>query len=131
VNAMRDHIVEIADGIHVRVPSQERLHRILERAAAEAEDKPLPPNQCPACLAKKCPVSAEGSGLYDCVECGAIFGECYLARSYEIVKPRMTTDAVPPDRECYFDFTCLGSDQKITHRHGWYDPRTGLITQIG
>lgn len=68
--------------------------------------------------------------LYTCAKCNAIFGDCYLGDSYSFVKPFMTAAEVPAESQRYFDFSCLGS-AGLTRRHGWYDPSTKLITQVG
>jgi hypothetical protein len=71
-----------------------------------------------------------GAGVYQCGKCGAVYGTCYLGDSYEYVRPRFSAVEPLPGRERYFDFTTLGSGG-IGRRHGWYDPDTRLITQIG
>lgn len=69
-------------------------------------------------------------GVYDCAKCQAVFGTCRLGDSYAIVLPRMTAADVPAEQTRYFDFSYWGS-QGTGRRHGWYDPETKLITQIG
>jgi len=68
-------------------------------------------------------------GVYECPKCRSIFGNCYLGDSYLLVKPFLEapTEGV---EERYFDLTCLGSEG-ITRRHGWFNPQTKNITQIG
>jgi hypothetical protein len=36
----------------------------------------------------------------------------------------------PEQNQVYYDLTCLGSTG-LTRRHGWYNPVTKLITQVG
>ena len=85
-------------------------------------------NSCPACSGKRSRSTDYGVSIRECTKCGAIFGNCYLGDSYAIVKPFfLKGEAV---EEKYFDFTCLGS-QGITRRHGWFDPASGYLTQIG
>ena len=84
-------------------------------------------NSCPACGSKLSRSTDQGLQIYECVKCGAIYGNCYLGDSYGIVKPFFGEDG---DRSVYFDLTCLGSEG-ITRRHGWYNPETLLITQTG
>ena len=71
-----------------------------------------------------------GIHVYWCGKCGAVFGTCYLGESYEFVRPYFSKKDVPPDRIRYYDFTTLGS-VGIDRRHGWFDPKTKLIIQIG
>jgi hypothetical protein len=87
---------------------------------------------CPACNStKNRPYRRERfAQIYECRTCGAIHGTCYLGESYEIVRPYMTDKAVPPEKTRYFDFITLGS-KGVDRRHGWYDPETRLVVQIG
>lgn len=84
---------------------------------------------CPGCSGKG--VVRKGTQIYDCKSCGGVFGDCYLGDSYGIVLPRFSADGQVADaRAKYFDLTCLGSEG-VTRRHGWFDPITKLITQVG
>ena len=67
-------------------------------------------------------------GVFECPHCGAVQGECYKGESYGIVKAFFSKE--PVAREVYYDLTVLGSDG-IERRHGWFDPATGYITQVG
>lgn len=69
-------------------------------------------------------------GVYECPKCGAIQGECYKGQSYQIVLPFFSKNEVPNDEWVYYDLTVLGADG-IERRHGWFDPATRLITQVG
>jgi hypothetical protein len=73
---------------------------------------------------------AIGVLLYRCAKCGALYGTCYLGESYQHVLPFLTSNDVPATEWRYFDFTTLGSEG-IEQRHGWFDPSTRHITQIG
>lgn len=84
---------------------------------------------CPACNGKR-RNRTEHAGVFECRRCGAPYGECYRGDSYTIVRPRMTAEPVPPERCRYYNLTVLGSDG-ISRRHGWFDPETRLIVQIG
>ena len=68
--------------------------------------------------------------LYRCAKCGALYGTCYLGESYQHVLPYLSKQEIPPEKARYFDFTTLGS-AGIDRRHGWFDPETRLVTQIG
>lgn len=83
---------------------------------------------CPACSSTQ--ISTDARQVNTCGACGAIFADnLYLGDSYAIVKPFMS-ERVDMDDAVYFDFTCLGS-KGLTRRHGWFDPETGLILQVG
>lgn len=69
-------------------------------------------------------------GVYRCQHCEALVGECYLGESYTLVRPFFAPKDVPFEQTRYFDFTTLGSEG-IGRRHGWYDPDTRLIVQVG
>jgi len=68
--------------------------------------------------------------VFECRRCGAIYGDCYKGESYAIVLPYMAEAEVPPERCRYYDLTVLGSDG-VSRRHGWFDPDTRRIVQIG
>jgi ribosomal protein L37AE/L43A len=87
-------------------------------------------NECRACSNKRGNKETATRGVYTCAACGAIFGTCYLGDSYGFVLPRMSSAAVSPEDQKYFDFTTLGS-AGLGRRHGWFDPTSKLITQVG
>jgi hypothetical protein len=68
--------------------------------------------------------------VFRCAKCEAIFGTCYLGDSYSYVLPYFAKAEVAPEQTRYFDFTTLGSNG-VGRRHGWFDPNTKLITQVG
>ena len=95
-------------------------------------------NTCPNCnkkLSQKAlntPYTVDNRfihGVYQCPKCTAVFGTCYKGESYSIVKPWMS-DRTDMNNAQYYDLTILGSDG-ITRRHGWFDPNTRLILQVG
>ena len=84
---------------------------------------------CPACNSKK--VREVKLFVSQCQNCEAIFSDnIYLGESFSFVLPYMAKETVPAENLRYFDFTCLGS-KGIERRHGWYDPATKLVHQIG
>jgi len=87
-------------------------------------------DECRACSNRRGNKETATRGVYTCAKCGAIFGHCYLGDSYAFVSGFMTTRNVPAEEQRYFDFTVLGSTG-IGRRHGWYEPASGLMTQIG
>lgn len=84
---------------------------------------------CPACSGKSFNRRDLGVMIFECESCNGIHGDCYLGDSYAMVKPHMST-RTDMDGARYFDFTCVGS-QGVTRRHGWFDPATKLILQVG
>ena len=96
--------------------------------------------KCPACNHTKNrdyrPEKFHGE-VRECAGCGAIFtrdsAAIYLGESYLIVSPWFADEKdmeAADKRARYFDLTCLGS-QGMTRRHGWFDPETKRITQVG
>jgi len=83
--------------------------------------------KCPACSGKR--VKTDKPTIFRCAACDAIFGECWLGTSYEIVEPYWDKDPNPAKTR-YFDFMTLGSEGQ-SRRHGWYNPATKRITQTG
>jgi hypothetical protein len=84
---------------------------------------------CPACSATRGTETKVG-GVYTCAKCGGIFGTCYKGDSYSLVLPCFAKEPVAPEALRYFDLTTLGSDG--VHRvHGWFDPQTRLVHQVG
>jgi hypothetical protein len=89
--------------------------------------------QCPACSGKRIKTIPRAGIVPEhrtCRRCNAIFGEMYLGDSYTLVLPRFTTRDVPAEEQRYFDFLTLGS-KGLSRRHGWYDPKTRGLVQIG
>lgn len=88
--------------------------------------------ECPACSGKKHVAMEDHPGLFICQRCEALHGQTYLGASFDLVKPYMVSDEDEHHvlRLRYYDITCLGSEG-LTRRHGWYDPETGFIHQVG
>ena len=89
---------------------------------------------CPACSHTK-GFTVQMCRVYECGACHALYGNMYLGDSYTLVGPfaagaEVFADPTYLERQRYFDFTCLGS-KGVTRRHGWFDPRTKAITQVG
>lgn len=109
-----------------------------ETKTAETETKLA---GCPACNASrrysKAPdVSLVPGRLHDaireCRKCSGLYTTraIYLGDSYLVVQPFMTSDPTADERQRYFDFETLGSEG-LGRRHGWFDPLTKAITQVG
>lgn len=70
--------------------------------------------------------------VWQCPHCGAIQSHTYiyLGESYSLVLPYFDNGECRPEDERYYDFLVLtgtGPDR----RHGWYNPATRRITQVG
>jgi len=100
-----------------------------EFATSTAKRETVP--ACPACSCTKGFV-VKMARVYECGDCHAIYGDMYLGDSYTFVLPEFSNEygQAVLDRQRYFDFTCLGS-KGVTRRHGWFDPATKRITQVG
>ena len=91
---------------------------------------------CPCCGASQNHSSAHSHAgrVRECRKCKAIYTQTgstiYLGESYTLVRPGLTEDPEADKRHVYFDFSCLGS-KGLSRRHGWFDPQTRLITQVG
>lgn len=75
--------------------------------------------------------------VYECGACHAIHGDLYLGDSYGFVLPHFAPapksveeNNVQLERQRYFDFDCVSS-KGLVRRHGWFDPTTKLLTQVG
>lgn len=106
----------------------------MKKTTTEIKRTAITTDTCPCCSCETgYQYTQDGraiSGIYVCQACGGIHGTCYLGDSYGIVSPYMTNKNVPSEQTKYFDFTTLGS-KGIGRRHGWFDPQTRLITQVG
>lgn len=85
--------------------------------------------ECPGCSCKM-GYETKYPQVYECADCGGLHGQCYLGQSYEMVLPRMSPREDMEGAQ-YFDFTTLGSGGNVDRRHGWFDPATKLILQVG
>jgi hypothetical protein len=84
---------------------------------------------CPLCN-KNRSVTTVVPQVYRCNSCGSLFGQCYLGDSYSLVKPFFVKEEPAAEAIRYFDLECVGS-KGIERRHGWYDPASKLIVQVG
>jgi len=85
--------------------------------------------QCPCCNRKRGVKVIDGS-VWQCPKCKAIFSNnIWLGESYKYVLPYWDNEENPTEIR-YFDFTCVGSEG-VTRRHGWYNPNTKRIVQVG
>lgn len=95
-------------------------------------------NTCPCCgdATRRSEVrETPNAQVWICTRCGGIFGTCYLGDSYGFVLPQFDEGEADLDWVRYYDFRTLGVDEgrpfEIGRRHGWYNIRTGRITQVG
>jgi hypothetical protein len=86
---------------------------------------------CPGCSAPRAKQKPHKvvAGVFECTRCKAVHGRCYLGDSYGIVRPWFSSRTDLKDA-VYFDFETVGSEG-LDRRHGWYDPATRLVLQIG
>lgn len=89
--------------------------------------------KCPACDHEGATEHGTIGGVVSCERCGGVYTTrpIYLGESYELVLPRWDADgACPAGQERYFDLETLGS-AGLERRHGWFNPETRRITQVG
>lgn len=88
---------------------------------------------CPACDGKLSKTHGEAQGVRVCARCEAVYTTraIYLGESYQLVVPLFDAPgACEPGAERYFDFETLGSEG-LGRRHGWFNPVTRRIVQVG
>lgn len=74
--------------------------------------------------------------VYRCDGCGGLVGACRVEESYGLVRPQFA--GLDREREMtrneeatrYFDLLVSGNGV-TTRRHGWFDPATRTIVQVG
>lgn len=89
--------------------------------------------RCPACNGRRIKTIPRAGVVPEhrtCRRCNAIFGQMYLGDSFTLVLPFFTKRTVPDSEARYFDFVTVGSEG-VSRRHGWYDPETRGVVQIG
>ena len=87
---------------------------------------------CPACSSTDSKPHTV-AGTVTCAKCGALFTTraIYKGDSYQVVLPSMDAiGACAPEDQRYFDLETLGSEGYV-RRHGWFNPVTRRITQVG
>lgn len=83
--------------------------------------------RCEACNGKCDLALVRGVAVFRCRDCAGLNHDSMSEEeSYRVVLPYMADDPVPPEQWVYYDFSGPGY-----RRHGWYDPNTGLIQQVG
>lgn len=89
---------------------------------------------CPACSAENAREVSLASQPYvrfhRCKSCGCRFGTLRSGDSFSVVNRQLTGDPDKIAREVPFDFTILASDG-VKRLHGFFDPRSGYVTQWG
>lgn len=95
---------------------------------------------CPACGDKRAPKHSAlvperlADRARECRACGCIHTPegraIYKGDSYQIVGATMTSCPEATARQVAYDLTVLGSGG-VERRHGFFDPRTKRITQVG
>jgi hypothetical protein len=85
--------------------------------------------ECPACSSREARATLADLSVYVCGRCGCLHGTTYLGSSYSFILPRMTS-SVEGVAEFPYDLRTLGS-AGVSRRHGFYQPSTKLVTQVG
>jgi len=88
---------------------------------------------CPACSCNDYLETSFGvADVVRCAGCGGIYtlAPIYLGQSYQLVKPQWDDTDCPVEKWRYFDFQTLGSEG-LGRRHGFFNPATRKITQVG
>jgi hypothetical protein len=88
--------------------------------------------QCPACSSTKSKPHTQG-GVVTCAQCGALYTTRAIYKGDSLALVLAIWDeagACAPGDERYFDLEVLGS-QGLARRHGWFNPVTRRITQVG
>lgn len=94
---------------------------------------PPPPFRCPGCSHEAGNrEAARPDGTFDCQGCGGLitYRDIYLGDSYLHVLPYFVEVEPPAGETRYFDLMCVGSAGR-QRRHGWFDPATRRIVQVG
>ena len=97
--------------------------------------------KCPACSSTTHEKVRGYQELFTCSACGALHGRAYLGDTLHLVHPQFVSDERQAELEAlpdgdaerygtYFDFVTTGSDG-LGRRHGWYDPKTRDLLQVG
>ena len=87
---------------------------------------------CPACDTTGNQTEITCS-VFRCGDCGCLHGSCYKGDSYSYVKPFFAPEGATEaadERARPYDLAVVGSEG-VSRRHGWFDPQTGYITQVG
>lgn len=128
----------------------ERLYKQMTRILATDESKPerSPTTTSPAdegiTAAKqdvyyaKCP-QCDGASysilkgdIKKCSHCEAVYGVATsFAESHQFVLPQFASGEVPHEQTRYYDMMILLPNGQCERRHGWFDPATRRITQVG
>ena len=89
--------------------------------------------KCPACDSTNSKAHEVVDDVVTCAECGALYTTrvIYKGISSALVLPLFDAPgACAPGDERYFDLMSLGGDG-LARRHGWYNPATRRISQVG
>lgn len=87
--------------------------------------------KCPGCSGSLQEVTSKAGFVYTCRKCGGLVAtNVYLGDSYSLVSPYMVAVEPPAEKIRYFDI-CGVSSKGEYRRHGWFDPETKRIVQVG
>lgn len=88
------------------------------------------PERCPGCDNPTGWKLTSQTQVFVCSHCEGLVGTCYQGDSFALVRPVFSRTTCPPAVQRYFDLTVLGSDG-VSRRHGWYNPQTRTVEQVG
>lgn len=92
---------------------------------------------CPACSGRSNIKYNDLATVYRCLTCSAIHGECSEHVSYSIVSSEWDTGNPPAEQWVYYDLRCRTKPGSPNfrfggfRRHGWFNPATKKIVQVG
>jgi len=102
---------------------------------------PQPPKKCPLCDGKeleKLEGSAHPSEVFRCLKCEAVSGDCYDRDRARFVSPwfKENSGDFPIGEARYYDLNVINGDVfegdfVPLREHGWYDPVSKGIIQVG
>lgn len=111
-----------------RVEAKRLARRALNAANPPADESADPYSACPACSAAE--FKHRGKGAKECVKCHALYGVLHRDDAADLVYPTMAATPVPSEQLRYYDFRIISGSGPL-RRHGWFDPATRLIHQVG
>jgi hypothetical protein len=85
--------------------------------------------ECPACSGRLHRDHEKVTGVSVCKRCGAVHGQCWKGNS-PVLLVWDAPDACRPEEQVFFDLTLVGS-AGVEHIHGWFNPATRKVTQVG
>lgn len=122
-------------GLGNQIAENKAMQEKLIKAVHSFNQLETPAPKCAACSGKlKAITQISGTGvmLFKCSDCSGlqINDPIDTAKALEIVNFR-EFETVKVTRQTYFDFMVKYPDNEIRRVHGWFNPETRKVTQIG